>query len=113
MGAGVSLKSFLIMTHCDLPPEGTQRSSMAVTVPETEACTGEHRPSPSPIYLPHEHGVAHGHQRLAGCAYVLEHGYDYSLRGRYRYRRAAARHVLVPIRVDAAAKQLFHIFTSQ
>ena len=52
MGAGLSLPSFFIMTHCTRSPPGISRSSMAVTVPETVACTGEQRPSPSPIFWP-------------------------------------------------------------
>ena len=62
--------------------------------------------------LSHEYGVAHRDERLARRTDVLTERYDYGLRSRNRHWRAAARHILVPIGVDAAAKQLFHVFTS-
>ena len=51
--AVVSWKSFSITTARDCPKVGCGLCSMATTVPETDACTGTHKPSPSPIFCPH------------------------------------------------------------
>ena len=52
VGAGmvVSWKSLSMTTDMTFFPEAWGRGSTATTVPETEACTGTHRPSPSPIF---------------------------------------------------------------
>ena len=47
-----SLKSFSMTTARAVPAVGWGRLSMATTVPETEAWTGTHRPSASPIFWP-------------------------------------------------------------
>ena len=49
-GSGVSLPSLSITTQTACLPPGMGSYSTAATVPDTEACTGEHTPSPSPIF---------------------------------------------------------------
>ena len=49
-GSGVSLPSLSMTTQTDFLPPGIGSCSTAATVPDTEACTGEQTPSPSPIF---------------------------------------------------------------